>query len=106
VTASAFRFTVNARTPDTYTARLRATDQPIGLVRKGVGHWTARELIAEELYAAADALERQAEHPDEGPDAGLADAAQALLVDEFGPEIDDPRDEPTPLDAREILDRA
>jgi hypothetical protein len=39
---------------------------------------TVRELIAEELYAAADALERQAEHPDEGPDAGLVDAASQL----------------------------
>jgi hypothetical protein len=91
VTASAFRFTVNARTPDTYTARLRATDQPIGLVRKGVGHWTAHP-TAETML--------------DGWYSTRADAAQALLVDEFGPEIDDPRDEPTPLDAREILDRA
>lgn len=65
MTASAFRFTVNARTADTYTARIRETDQPIGLVRKGVGHWTAHP-TAETML--------------DGWYSTRADAAQALLV--------------------------
>jgi hypothetical protein len=63
--APAFRFTVNARTADTYTARIRETDQPIGLVRKGAGHWTAHP-TAETML--------------DGRYRTRVEAAQALLV--------------------------